>query len=424
MPTANEQLFDRAVRHQVDVRRYTVGELRRMIAYLERMDRDTAALLRERLPKVGVPDGTPVNPNTGLTEAQRKRYQQLLADIRLLRQAAIQEMRGAFQEDMLELTKVEADFEQNLIQGAIPIAEITAAGVSAAQVRSVVFKQPFQGKLLKEWFDGLDREDAVRVKAAITDGFVQGQTNDQIVRSIIGTRASQYTDGVAGVTRRAAQAIVRTAINAYANGAREEVWKANEDIIIGLRWTSVLDGRTSAVCRGRDGMVTPIGGREVPAGVRKLVPAGARPPAHINCRSTMVPVLDWEEMAGNRPFVTDTRTRRQREIDFRAQAKEKAGKDKWRQLTEKQRRDLIRDERKAWSREAIGRVPAETTYGEWLSKQPTKFQNDVLGVKKAQLFRKGDLKLEQFTDRAGNELTLGQLKERYPDAFEEAGVAA
>lgn len=424
MATANEQLFDRAVRHQVDVRRYTQGELRRMINYLERMDQDTASLLRDRLPKVGVESGTPVNPNTGMTKAQRDRYEQLLADIRELRRAAVREMQGAFQGDMLELVKVEADFEQKLIQGAIPIAEVTAAGVTAAQVRSVVFKQPFQGKLLKEWFDGLDREDGARIKAAVTDGFVQGRTNDDIVRSIVGTRAAQYSDGVAGITRRAAQGIVRTAINAYATGSREAVWEENRDIIIGLRWTSILDGRTSAICRSRDGMVTPIGGRSVPAGVRKLVPAGARPPAHINCRSTMVPVLDWEEMAGNRPYVTDTRTRRQREIDFRARAKERAGRDKWKQLSEKQRRDLIRDQRKEWSQEAIGRVPAETTYGEWLGKQPTGFQNEVLGVKKAQLFRKGGLKMEQFTDRAGNELTLDQLRSRYPDAFEEAGVAA
>jgi len=41
------------------------------------------------------------------------------------------------------------------------------------------------------------------------------------------------------------------------------------------------------------------------------------------------------------------------------------------------------------------------------------FQNEVLGVAKGKAFRKG-LRLEQFVDRRGAELTLVQLKRKFP----------
>jgi hypothetical protein len=57
-----------------------------------------------------------------------------------------------------------------------------------------------------------------------------------------------------------------------------------------------------------------------------------------------------------------------------------------------------------------------------MKRQPAAFQNDVLGVTKAKLFRKGDLTLDQFIDRRGNELTLKQLASQQADAFKNAGL--
>lgn len=420
MATANQQLFDRSLRHEIDVRRYSNGELKRMLKYLEKMDADTVAMLRSRLPSIGK-EGVPEIPGRDLSDYQYNRYQELLADIRALRKAAMNQMQMQFTEDMFEFVPQETNFQADLLQSAIPMAEITVATVSAAQVRSAVFARPFQGKVLKDWFTQLEAQDASRLQSAIQDGFVQGRTTDDIVRSIVGTRAANYSDGLMAINRRNATAVVRTALNSYANSARNEVWKENDDIIMGLRWTSTLDGRTSAICRARDGQMAPLGSSEVPQGYPKLSPPGAMPPAHFNCRSCMVPVLDWNEMAGNRPTVTDTRTRKQREIDFRAQAKAQAGAD-WKTMSTAQRNAAIAAQRSSWASEAIGQVPGETTYNSWLKTQPAKFQDEVLGKTKGALYRRGGLELDQFVDRNGNELTLTQLRDRHPTAFEEANV--
>jgi len=420
MATANQKLFDRSLRHEIDVRRYSNQELARMLKYLEQMDADTVALLRSRLPSIGK-EGVPEIPGRDLSDYQYQRYQELLTDIRLLRKAAMKEAEIQFTDDMFEFVPQEAQFQTELLSSVIPMAEITVATVSAAQVRSAVFARPFQGKLLKDWFSELEVQDAARLRAAIQDGFVTGQTTDQIVRNIVGTRASQYSDGILAISRRNATAIARTALNSYASAAREEIWKENTDIIVGMRWTSMLDGRTSAICRARDGDIAPVGGNEPPPGASVLSPPGARPPAHFNCRSTMIPVMDWENMAGNKPTITDTRTRKAREVDFRANAKAQAG-DKWKTYSPEQRNALIKKQREAWAESAIGTVPAKTTYNDWLKQQPAGFQDDVLGKTKGKLFREGGLEMDQFVDRQGNELTLAQLKQRHPTAFEEAEV--
>jgi hypothetical protein len=179
------------------------------------------------------------------------------------------------------------------------------------------------------------------------------------------------------------------------SAARQEVWNANADIISGVRWISTLDGRTSSVCRGRDGHVFPID-------------SGPRPPAHVNCRSSTVPVLDGEAIVGTRPSVRDTRTRAERETDFRAEAKAAAGAD-WKAMTKDERNEAIRAQRSKWANDRIGQEASSTTYDAWLRRQPKAFQDEVLGPNRGELFR-GGMTLDKFIDERGKTYTLEQLK--------------
>ena len=59
-----------------------------------------------------------------------------------------------------------------------------------------------------------------------------------------------------------------------------------------------------------------------------------------------------------------------------------------------------------------GQVPASMKYPEWLRKQPIDLQNQVLGKERAQLWRSGKVKFENFVDsKAGyRSLSLAELK--------------
>jgi hypothetical protein len=58
-----------------------------------------------------------------------------------------------------------------------------------------------------------------------------------------------------------------------------------------------------------------------------------------------------------------------------------------------------------------GPVDGRTTYQSWLKRQDAEFQNEVLGVERAELFRSGRVTLDRFVDDQGVTLTLKQLRE-------------
>lgn len=412
MADANQELFDASLRHQIGIRRLTAGQVREILALLEKADRQLTILLRRRLGAVVGQD------------FRSERYKTLIRDIRELRRQLNVELRQKLRGNMVDLAKLEQDFELRIFNNTLPV-QLSLATASTEQLLAIITATPFAGganaaRTLQQWFEGLLAADQRRLQDAINLGLTQQESIDQIVRRVAGTRANRFRDGALAVTRRNAEAIVRTAVNHVSNMARNAFWEANSDIIKALKWNATLDGRTSRICMGRDGHFAPVSGKSV-AGVPepRLQPPTARPPAHPNCRSVMIAVLDDAGVAaqiGERPFVRDTRTRRFRERDFRAQAREQVGAERWKSLSASQRNALIRDQRNAWADANIGQVPADVDYDTWLRRQPTSFQNEVLGPTRAKAFRKG-LKLDKFVDRAGNELTLDELREMLPDFF-------
>lgn len=395
--TVSEEYVDATLRRAINIRRYTAAQQRELLKLLEKADAELTAVLRTRL-------ATFVGKTPDFTT---KRYKALLDEIRKARTDALKAYKDTTRSSLQSLARDEHDAELAILKAVIPF-EVSFAAADALRLRAIATSQPFQGRFLKDWFEGLERADRARIQQQLQLGLIQGDSVDQIVRRFVGTRAAGYTDGVMAVTRRDAIAIARTAINHVSNEARAMVWDENEGFFDAEVWTSVLDGRTTASCRARDGLANPVGDNPLPEELQPLVPAGIRPPGHFQCRSIMVAYINGLGLLGNRPTITDTRTRRAREIDFRKEAR--------------QSKQSIKDVRAQWAAENIGRVSAPTSYQEWLSGQPAAFQDSVLGKAKGKLFRSGGLKLDQFVDKAGNELTLAQLRQSDPAAFVRAGL--
>jgi SPP1 gp7 family putative phage head morphogenesis protein len=395
---ANERYLDAQIRHQIGVRRLASHEASEVLKLLEAADRDLVGQLRRRLAML-----------KGSTNTTTKRFRELIKDFRVARRETILELRRRTRPDLIELAKTEVDFEQRMIRSALAPVQVDFAAVSIRQLHAAVTSKPFNGRQLNSWFESLATSDRGRLEQAIRLGVAQGESIPQIVRRVAGTRAERFRDGALSVTRREAEAVVRTAVNHVSNASREVFWQENDDLIGTLQWSATLDGRTTRICAARDGKNTPAkpGGTAPPP---LLHPPGARPPAHVNCRSIMVAALDGLGVLGERPFVRDVRRPAQREVDLRKIAREQ-GKS-------------IRQVRQEWTAANVGRVPAQVKYGTWLKRQPAKFQDEVLGSTRAKLFRKGKVKVDQFVDRRGNELTLDELRKTRPEAFELAGLPA
>lgn len=359
---ANDDIMDAQVSHSIGLQRLGTGILRKILALLNRTDSDLEEQIRARL------DG--VQPGVIEAEFTIERLRLLLEGIRRTNAAVYDQIQAVLLQEALGLASYEVEYQSRVLAEHVPV-RLDVIQPTTEQLAAIVQKRPFQGRLLREWAKGLEQGRTQKVHDAIRIGMVEGETVDQIVRRVRGTRAMQFKDGVLEITRRDVEAVVRTAVNHIANGASEAVYEKNADLISGVRWVSTLDSRTTAVCRARDGKVYEPG-------------KGPRPPAHWNCRSTTTPV---------------TKSFRDLGIEL--------------------------DEVPAGTRASMdGQVPADMTYGQWLARQSAAAQDDILGATKGKLFRDGGLAVDRFVDRKGAEYTLAQLRRREAGAFRKAGLAA
>jgi len=266
--------------------------------------------------------------------------------------------------DELEQLAIEdATFEANTIAAIIGAA---VAIPSAVTIMRNLKQRPFVGLVYQDALNEFNEQSQLLIKNQIRAAFYEGKSIDQIVNSLAGSKGMGFRDGVFGSIRRKLETLVRTSVAATSAMARESVYMANKDKIIGVRWLAVLDGRTSATCRFLDGEIFPVG-------------QGQGPPAHPNCRSTTIPVIDKRYAK----YLDGTPTRPSES----------------------------------------GEVSGKLTYGEWLKRQPASFQDEVLGKKKGKLFRSGGLTVDKFVNN-GRELNLAELKAKFPDAWKAAKIEA
>ena len=260
------------------------------------------------------------------------------------------------------------------VYGAEALARQAGTGVfnlTAAQGATITLPN---GEVVTKAFRGLATSQAERFSQVVRNGLLTGEPTPAIARRLIG----QLEFGQEAMTPRQLAAaggeltkmannqvrtIVRTSINQVSNAASQQVYEANQDITSKYRYVATLDGRTSSRCRALDG-------REFDYG------RGPMPPQHFNCRSTTVPVIDYKALG----FPPPPEGRRAA---------------------------------------AGGMVPAGTTYGEWLAKQPKDQQAEILGAGKVDYFRRLSDKygprdaIAKMVRDDGSELTLAQLRKRY-----------
>lgn len=367
--SVNERLFDESVAHAIDLTRYSNNVVRRMLALINRVDADLFARLHIALETL--------EPESFTVE----RLESLLGSVRQLNRQLYEQLGRELTAEIRGFADVELNYHVKVIEQTLPV-QWQLAGVSSEHVYSAALGRPFQGRLLREWAQGLEAGRMARIRDTIRMGYVEGKTVSQIVREVRGTRAKAYTDGIIEIDRRHAEAVVRTAISHTAGVARDNVYEANSDLIKGVRWVSTLDGRTSAPCRVRDGLAyaqkdhKPVG-HKVPwlAGPGRL---------HWGCRSSSTPILkSWAELGGE------------------------SGLPEW---TPEQRASMD------------GAVPASMTYSQWLAKQSAGRQDEVLGPTRGKLLRQGGLEVGDFSNDRGKFITLDELRQKHKKAFEVAGV--
>ena len=239
------------------------------------------------------------------------------------------------------------------------------------------------GQTVEKAFRGIAERQQEQLARHIRQGVFSGESTQQIARRMIGRldfgqkgNVRQIAAAGGEVTKLAnyqVRTIVRTSINQVQNQASQAVYAANKKVSPKYEYVATLDSRTSAICMRLDGQTFAYNN-------------GPTPPQHFNCRSTTVPVVDFNGLQKKYPNLEKPPAT---QFDTRPSA--------------------------------TGRVPQGTTYGNWLVKQDKDLQIKTLGSEgKVNYFKKlakregsGQAALRKMIRNDGSERSLKDLERLY-----------
>jgi SPP1 gp7 family putative phage head morphogenesis protein len=271
--TANEQLRDKTIAHEILLNRYYSNTTKKVMDLLRTVEKDLVLKLKT----------LDIDSNTTIKQVDKQ-----LESIRTVLNEGYDLMGRDLLQEMKDAAIYEQEWQAKTITAAVPI-ELNLVMAAPVTLFAAIEDTPFQGKLLKEWIDKLDTESFNSIQSAVRMGLVEGQSYSDITRRIIGTKALQYSDGVMHLNRTKTQALVSTAVAHSTNAARDEFYKANDDLVKSVQFVATLDMRTTPICRAKDGQVYPL-------------TAYPRPPLHFRCRSVVTAVLkSWKELGLKEP---------------------------------------------------------------------------------------------------------------------------
>lgn len=268
---SNQQVFDLSVRYAVFLQRLTNGQLRRILELVDDLNADLEVQVRRRLKRLSKRDLTALA--RGRTGSER--LKELRAFFKVIEKEANNALREKVRSENVEVAKRLAKRNQAIAQQAVGI---TANLPTVKQLREAIDFQPFDGQVLREWTAEWSAARTQRVTRQLRIGIVNGEGVPTLMQRLTGTPANNFNDGVLEVSKRGAQAIVRTAANHARSSADVEFGRANEDNIDHLLRRAVLDQRTSNVCRINDGA------EYSPDEAEGVLPA------HPNCRTIFVTI--------------------------------------------------------------------------------------------------------------------------------------
>lgn len=288
-----------------------------------------------------------------LKEEPTSRWYRLSGDVEAL---LINEMRGAVAQvksDLGELAPIETKFAENILLYATTLDTVSRLPESILATFSTSPMNNFVvgGNVVETTTDELLN--------TLVD------KNPRTVRNMIrsaaleGKTAAQISSDIRKIavnaSRRDIESVTITTFNHYSNQAHDAVYAQNADILDGVKLSATLDSKTTLTCMGYDGKVFPL--RE-----------GPRPPFHYRCRTYAVPMVSEAFRLNN--------------IEGATRASEG------------------------------GPVSAQLTYQGFLKRQSKERQIEILGPKRAKLFRQG-MPVDRFTDSDGVVISIRDLPERY-----------
>lgn len=237
---------------------------------------------------------------------------------------------------------------------------VKAVAPTQNMLKAILDTDPFRGETLQGWAAVQEQSTVRRMRRVLQRGMMEERDIGWIVRQV---RGGSGVKGIWQATRREAEAVVRTAVTHTATQSALLTYRTNRRVTKQGQYVATLDSRTTDICLSLDGKVFDWDDATAPW-----------PPNHMNCRSSQVPIVDWEGLGLEPP-----------------------------------------DESERFARTADGKrtqVPGSWNAGKWLREQPAGYQDEILGPRRAKLFRDGKITLDDLVRGDRSVVTLAELERK------------
>lgn len=278
-------------------------------------------------------------------------------------------------------------------------ADVTKT-LTETETKRVINNGVLQNKRWDEWWTHTADVDIQRVAEAVNEGVNNGQTVEEVTAVIRGTKDGNYEDGLLSKNRQDARRMARTISAGIANEAKDQFYRDNADVLLGVEWLDTLDGRTCMGCASLSRMQWKV---DEPHPI---------PPLHPNCRCVLLPVTALSALVDEqRPAA---------KADFMAEAKrayeEKYPGKKFDDLAESTRKkyyyDAIHAYEKRTGQPAFEMVGGRASFKDYFENIMTEQQRkDWLGPERYKLWKSGKYKFDDFVSPWPNRnMTVAELK--------------
>lgn len=364
-------VVDAVLAHTLDLFRYDSGIRVKVLRLLD-------ALKFETLQQLAMIDVE----NVG-ARIKRQRLEMVLSELEAIIKKYYRQMAEVSAEGLTGLSETETLFATKSVNTIAGVTILPAYKLTDSFVKALVSDVLIEGSPTKEWWARQATGTLERFKDQVRIGVGLGEANSKIIQRVLGNSTGRYkkvtladgtvksvaiySGGMVETSRRNAESLVRSSVQAISNAARMTVYEENEDLILGYQALVVLDGKTSLICIGRSKAVWDVEGNPL-EGVDYPMPGP--PPWHWNCRTILIPILkSWQDLSGK----------------------------------------IKRAPEGAIQASMDGQVAAELTFEKWMQSQSKEFQVKRLGKTRYQWWKEGKLDLKDLVDQYNRILTLDEL---------------
>lgn len=280
----------------------------------------------------------------------KSRQEQLLKDGRDAIRTSYSKMAREHLKQLDQLSSDEIDWVNEstlLVLGAAGVTALKQKTIPMNEIKGIVDDSVIQGRTMKQWWSQIAGGTVEAFNAAIREGVSLGEQGTALAQRIKG--GTRQGEPIIGMMQRAQ----RNAHSIIRTGTQMVANKARllaykaNPNVKGVTQISVFDSRTSKICIAYGGRKWDLDLKPIGHNLKWL----NGPPRHINCRSSAAPLYDLDE-----------------DVD-------------------------------------------DKTFDVWLKGKNKKFQNELLGVGRAELWRDDKITLTELVNPIGRPLTLDQLKE-------------